>query len=119
MDCMIKELLIEEAGDKELQKAMMEARRAENMIKFREEIENRPKRVWLKNEKQKKDIKDKSKEELKQIQRKFDEQISKVHKEVQNVKRKRDAKEAKKQKGKKTSFFEEDEEKGEDKRITE
>jgi uncharacterized membrane protein len=65
MDGMIKELLIEEAGDKELQKAMMEARRAENMIKYREEIENRPKRVWLKNEKQKKDIKYKSKEELK------------------------------------------------------
>jgi hypothetical protein len=28
----------------------MEARRAENLIKYREEIQNRPKNVWLKNE---------------------------------------------------------------------
>ena len=28
----------------------MEARRAENFIKYREEIQNRPKNVWLKNE---------------------------------------------------------------------
>ena len=64
MDAMVKELLIEEAGDKEIQKAFMETKRAENMIKYRDEITNRPRNVWLKNEKQKQDIKDKSKEEL-------------------------------------------------------
>lgn len=53
MDAMVKDLLIEEAGDKELQQGLMEARRAENLIKYREEIQNRPKNVWLKNEKQK------------------------------------------------------------------
>ncbi len=68
MDALVKELLIEEAGDVELQKAMMETKRAENMIKYRDEIANRPKNVWLKNEKQKQDIKDRSKEELKTIQ---------------------------------------------------
>jgi ATP-dependent RNA helicase DDX27 len=53
MDAMVKDLLIEEAGDKELQQGLMEARRAENLIKYRDEIQNRPKNVWLKNEKQK------------------------------------------------------------------
>lgn len=58
LDGLVKDLLIEEAGDKELQQAVMEARRAENMIKYKDEIENRPKNVWLKSEKQKKDIKE-------------------------------------------------------------
>jgi uncharacterized membrane protein len=49
----LKELQLEESSDKELQKAMMEAKRAENMIKYREEIQNRPKNMWLKSEKQK------------------------------------------------------------------
>jgi hypothetical protein len=53
MDAMVKDLLIEEAGDKELQQGFMEARRAENLIKYKDEIQNRPKNVWLKNEKQK------------------------------------------------------------------
>jgi hypothetical protein len=53
MDAMVKDMLIEEAGDKELQQGLMEARRAENLIKYRDEIQNRPKNVWLKNEKQK------------------------------------------------------------------
>lgn len=69
----MKELQIEEAGDKELQRAVMEAKRAENMIKYKDEINNRPKAVWLKNEKQKKDIKEKSKQDLKNISKKFDE----------------------------------------------
>ena len=35
----------------------MEARRAENMIKYKEEIRNRPKNMWLKTEKEKKVVK--------------------------------------------------------------
>ena len=60
----------------------MEAQRAENLIKYKDEISNRPKTVWLKTEKQKQDIKDKSKEDLKNVSKKFDEQISKQHKEA-------------------------------------
>jgi superfamily II DNA/RNA helicase len=51
LDHLVKDVQIEEAGDSELQKAMMEAKRAENMIKYKEDIANRPKSVWLKNEK--------------------------------------------------------------------
>ncbi len=97
----------------------MEARRAENLIKYSEEIQNRPKNVWLKSEKQKQDIKERSKEELKDISARFDSQINKVHKEVQQGKRKRDAKEARKKRQKGESFFERDEERGEDKRLKE
>jgi hypothetical protein len=61
----------------------METRRAENLIKYKEEIANRPKAVWLKNEKQKKDIKERSKEDLKEISKRFDEQLTKQHKEAQ------------------------------------
>lgn len=96
----MKDLQIEEAGDQELQKAVMEAKRAENMIKYKDEIANRPKAVWLKNEKQKKDIKDRSKEDLKNISKRFDEQISRQHKEAQQRSRnkKRDEKAKQKQK---------------------
>lgn len=38
LDTLVKETILEEASDKELQKAVMEARRAENMIKYKEEI---------------------------------------------------------------------------------
>lgn len=61
LDHPLKQIQLEEASDKEIQKAMQDARRAENMIRYREEIANRPKNVWLKTEKQKKDLKDKSK----------------------------------------------------------
>ena len=42
-----------------------------------------------------------------------------MHKEVQQGKRKRDAKEARKKRQKGESFFERDEERGEDKRLKE
>jgi hypothetical protein len=58
----------------------MEARRAENLIKYKDEIANRPKAVWLKTDKQKKELKSKSKEELGDIRKRFDESISKQHK---------------------------------------
>lgn len=67
LDHPLKQIQLEEASDKEIQKAMQDARRAENMIRYREEIANRPKNVWLKTERQKKDLKDKSKQELKEI----------------------------------------------------
>jgi hypothetical protein len=38
LDQLVKDLQIEEAGDKELQTALMEARKAENMIKYKDEI---------------------------------------------------------------------------------
>ena len=68
----MKEILIEEANDKEVTKGIMEAQRAENLIKHREEIMNRPKKQWTKSDKQKKDIKEKSKKELGDIKQKFD-----------------------------------------------
>ncbi len=52
--------------------------------------------MWLKNEKQKKDIKEKSKDDLKNLSKRFDEQITHEHKEAQHkakqVKKKREQK---------------------------
>ena len=116
LDQLVKDLQIEEAGDQELQKAFMEARKAENMIKFKDEIKNRPKSVWLKNEAQKQDIRDKSKEDLGNISKKFDEQITIAHKEAKEkskqIKKRDQKKLEKKQKAKPgDSKFENDAEK--------
>lgn len=47
LDHLVKELQLDEEGDVELQKGIMEARRAENLIKYKEEIQNRPRSLWL------------------------------------------------------------------------
>jgi hypothetical protein len=46
------------------------------MIKYKEEIMNRPKNHWMKNTKEKKDIKKKSKEDLKNIKSRFEDQLN-------------------------------------------
>jgi len=43
----VKEVLADERTDKELERADREARRAENLIKYKEEIQNRPKKQWF------------------------------------------------------------------------
>ena len=77
LDAFVKEVDVEEVGDKELRKADMEARRGENMIKHRDEIMNRPKKHWMKNEKEKKEVKKQSKEELKDIGQRFEDELGK------------------------------------------
>lgn len=47
LDHLVKELQLDEEGDVELQKGIMEARRAENLIKYKDEIHNRPRSLWL------------------------------------------------------------------------
>lgn len=47
-----------------MERAMMEAKRAENLIKYKDEIMNRPKKHWMKNTKEKQEVKQKSKDEL-------------------------------------------------------
>ena len=84
----VKELSIEELSEKELQKADVEARRAENLIKHKEEIMNRPKKHWMKNTLQKKELKQKSKDDLKDIKSKFEKQFAtgKIFKKKRDLK---------------------------------
>lgn len=46
LDSLIKIIGAWEAEDKEYQEALKDAQRAENMIKYKEEIMNRPKKMW-------------------------------------------------------------------------
>ena len=55
-----------------MKRADIEAKRAENLIKHKQEIMNKPKKYWNVNSKQKLDIKKKSKEELKSIHNKYE-----------------------------------------------
>lgn len=50
----IDEILEEEKVERELERATMEATRANNLIKHEEEIKSKRKRTWFQTEKQKK-----------------------------------------------------------------
>lgn len=86
----------------------MEAKRAENLLKYRDEIMNKPKKHWLKNTQQKKDIKEKSKKELSDIKNKFDDYSTQQSKDVRKRDRKQKSKETKKKLQPGQSRFEED-----------
>jgi hypothetical protein len=53
----------------------MEAKRAENLIRYKDDIMNKPKRHWNTNTEQKKDLKKKSKEDIKNVKANFDQQL--------------------------------------------
>lgn len=89
LDPVIREIELEQIQDKEMQLAYREAERAENMVKFKDEINSRPKNEWHKSVKQKKEVQKESRAELPTIRSKFDEYSTKVSKEVT---RKRDKK---------------------------
>ena len=62
--------------DKEIERAYMEAQRAENMVKYKDEIMSRPKAEWHKSFKEKKDLRKESKKDLKSVGQKFDEALT-------------------------------------------
>lgn len=49
LDPVIREIELEQIQDKELQQAYREAERAENLVKFKDEIQSRPKNEWHKS----------------------------------------------------------------------
>ena len=67
--------------DKEIERAYKEAARAENLVKYKDEIMSRPKAEWLTSHKQKKDLRKESKKDLKQMGAKFDEALTVMSKE--------------------------------------
>lgn len=54
----VRRALKEEYAERQLEKAEMEARKAQNMIDFGEQIRSRPKREWIVSNKQKKQIRE-------------------------------------------------------------
>ena len=53
----------------------MEAARAENLVKYKDEIMSRPKAEWHKSFKEKKDLRKESKKDLKTVSQKFDDSL--------------------------------------------
>ncbi|VEU20632.1 DEKNAAC101446 [Brettanomyces naardenensis] len=56
-DEVIKEIMEEEKSEKEMLRAEMEVKKGENMLKYKEDIESRPRRTWFQTEKEKKNEK--------------------------------------------------------------
>ena len=71
----MREIQLEQQQDKEIEQAYREAQRAENMVKYRDEIMSRPKTEWHKTFKEKKDLQKESKKDLKNVGSKFDESL--------------------------------------------
>ena len=78
--------------DREIEWAYKEASRAENMIKYKDDIMSRPKNEWHKSYQEKKDLRKESKKDLKNTGNKFDESLTQMSKSeklrVQKMKRK-------------------------------
>ena len=88
LDPIIREIELEQIQDKELEQAYREAQRAENMVKYKDEIQSRPKNEWHKTTKEKKEVKKEARKEISTIKEKFDEYSTQLSKEQ----RKRDKK---------------------------
>lgn len=67
LDPLLREIQLEQQQDKEIEKAYKEASRAENIVKYKDEIMSRPKNEWHKNYKEKKDLQKESKKDLKSL----------------------------------------------------
>lgn len=76
LDPLMREIQLEQMQDKEIERAFKEASRAENMVKFRDEIMSRPKTEWHKSYKEKKDLQKESKKDLKNVGEKFGDSLA-------------------------------------------
>jgi ATP-dependent RNA helicase DDX27 len=54
----INRVFAEEKVEMEMRRAGMEVKRAENIVKYQDEIKNRPKKTWFMTDKEKKALKE-------------------------------------------------------------
>ena len=64
VDPLLKRMGLEERTEQEISSALREADRAQNMIDHGDEIYNRPKREWFLSGKRKREMKERSKEQI-------------------------------------------------------
>src|SRR5258708_2802077 len=91
-------------ADREIEKGMKETQRAENLIKYKEEIKSRPKKAWGISGKRKLQIKKDSKEDLKHLKSNFNENIDKYTQPLKKREQKQEVKQGKKSKTHKKNF---------------
>ena len=72
--------------------AMKEMQRGENLIKYEDEIKSRPKKEWFMGKGKKADIAKKSKDDLKRIKTKFEDNLGNLEHNRNKNKKKREAK---------------------------
>jgi ATP-dependent RNA helicase DDX27 len=67
----VEEIQCEVEQEKEMADAMKEIKRSENMIKYKDEIKNRPRKEWIMGKKQRENIAKESKKDLKNLKNKL------------------------------------------------
>jgi ATP-dependent RNA helicase DDX27 len=85
----IQETMATEGANRQIDEAMMEAERAENMLQYEEEIKSRPSRAWYQSEKEKKAVAEASKEASKRALDEIDEDGDPVEEETKRAKKER------------------------------
>jgi ATP-dependent RNA helicase DDX27 len=94
LDTVIHEVDLEVAKDRELENAYKEAQRAENMIKYKEEIMSRPKAEWHRTMTQKKELRKEARKDIANIRERFDNTLTTVNKNKKKRELKREEKAA-------------------------
>ena len=78
--------------EREMAEAMKEMQRGENMIKYHDEIKSRPKKEWFMGRGKRIEIAVNSKDDLKRIKTKFEDQLGNLEHNRNKTKKKREAK---------------------------
>ena len=58
-----------------MKEAMRELQRSENLLKYKDEIKNRPKKEWFQSVKRAETVKTEAKENLKEIKQNFEDNL--------------------------------------------
>ena len=96
----MKEILAEVEQERETAEAMKELQRGENMIKYQAEINSRPKKEWFMGKGKRSEIAVNSKEDLKRIKTKFEDQLGNLEHNRNKTKKKREEKRVEKKSAK-------------------
>lgn len=88
LDSVTNDILCEIENEREMKEAMREIQRSENMLKYKQEIQNRPKKEWFQSKKKRDDIKKQARDNLPQMKKNFEDNLASQPKS----KKKREAK---------------------------
>lgn len=92
LDPVMKEILADVEQEREMAEAQKELQRGENMIKYRDEINSRPKKEWFMGAGKRGEIARDSKDDLKRIKTKFEDQLGNLEHNRNKSKKKREVK---------------------------
>lgn len=97
LDEVVKTAQCELDQAKEMKEAMRDIERSNNMIKYKEEIMSRPKKEWFVGNKRRSEVAKESKQDLKNIKTKFEDQLTNQERNKHKRDKKRTSKQNEKQ----------------------